>query len=578
MSLDEHKTWTQENNRTANRPAARLLLFAALLLACSPAPLLAQGSDVSSTRHNLTASGPGSVTVGGGGEACRYCHTPHAANPIAPLWNREDPGTYYQTYESSTLVAHVPQPTGSSRLCLSCHDGTIALAQTYNANNTSGYTVYISPGDSGYIGTDLSDDHPISFVYDAGLAATKQTLRTPSSVPPQLPLDHEGRLQCTTCHDPHDDSFGDFLRMDNTQSSLCISCHNYDGWTTSAHATSPAALASAATDTWDNLDADTVREAACESCHRPHSAGGRQRLLRREAEEANCFSCHDGSVAQTNLVNAMHQLSTHPVEQTTGVHDPTENPLTMNDHVECADCHNPHRVTSVGGVDTAPFIKPTMAGVSGLSSSGVEIEEAQFEYEVCYKCHSIQNFADPVVDRTEGFNNIADEFSPSNASFHPVEAPGVNTNVPSLLPAYQSVNYIYCTDCHGSDGGAGNSAGPHGSQHDPLLVANYTTADPTMEGTQAYELCYTCHNRASILANESFVGHSRHVEDANASCAVCHDPHGVTRNTNLINFNSDIVGPAGTGDGPAYTDTGLFRGSCTLTCHGVDHVDTTYGD
>ncbi|MCC6680318.1 MAG: hypothetical protein IT445_05385 [Phycisphaeraceae bacterium] len=547
-----------------------------MLLACFTALTLAQSSSVQDTKHNLTASGPGTVKVGGGGESCRFCHTPHAANPIAPLWNREDPGTYYQTYESSTLVAHVPQPSGSSRLCLSCHDGTIALAQTYNSRNApGGYTVYLSPQDRGYLGTDLSDDHPISFTYDSGLATTKGSLAQPAAIPPQLPLDHEGRLQCTTCHDPHDDSFGQFLRMDNRGSALCASCHQYDGWSQSAHATSGSSLSAAVVDSWDNLKAATVAEAGCESCHRPHSAGGRQRLLRHEAEDANCFNCHDGSVAQTNLVNAMNLLSTHPIATTTGVHDPTENPMTMTQHVECADCHNPHRASATG-VRQAPFIQPALTGASGMNASGAAVTEARFEYEVCYKCHSTRNFARPVVDRYEGANNIAQEFSPTNASYHPVESPGINSNVPSLLPEYQNVTHIYCTDCHGSDN-PNDAQGPHGSRYAPLLVNNYTTRDNAIESSQTYALCYQCHNRSSILSNQSYAGHSLHVVDQHASCATCHDPHGVERNSNLINFDTDVVAPAASGQGPTYMDQGAFSGSCTLSCHGKDHQDTTYG-
>ena len=188
-------------------------------------------SSVVNSKHNLTASGPGPIKVAGASEVCIFCHTPHASNPIAPLWNRNDSGAYYETYESTTLKAAVGQPTGTSRLCLSCHDGTIALTETYNSRNAiKGQTIFISPGDAGYIGTDLTNDHPISFVYDSALATRKRGLRDPATLPAELPLDHQHQLQCTTCHDPHDDSLGYFLRMDNLESQMCTSCHNLDSW------------------------------------------------------------------------------------------------------------------------------------------------------------------------------------------------------------------------------------------------------------------------------------------------------------------------------------------------------------
>jgi predicted CXXCH cytochrome family protein len=556
----------------------RRLPDAILLLALVPFVLGQTGSQVAQTRHNLTTTGPGAVKVGGVADVCVFCHTPHASNPIAPLWNREDPGTWYQTYESSTMVAVVGQPTGSSRLCLSCHDGTIALTQTWNPNNASGgQTVYISAGDRGYIGTDLSDDHPISFVYDTSLATRRGELVDPSSLPVALPLDRNNQLQCTTCHDPHDDSFGQFLRMNNSQSAMCIACHQIDGWTTASHATSVASLASATRDDWDNLmHKTTVAEAACGSCHRPHTAGGRERLLRHEAEENNCLSCHDASVAQTDLTTLFTSISTHPVQNYTGIHDPTENPLTMSQHVECADCHNPH-VSSTAPA-TAPSIKPSMVGVSGLSSSGAFVEQARYEYEVCYKCHSTQNFSAAVVDRVSGTNDISEEFDPSNPTYHPVEQIGRNTNVPSLLQPFNTTSMLYCTDCHGSDD-AGGAQGPHGSMWRPLLVDSYTTTDPTVESPAAYALCYRCHNRSSILEDESFPKHHLHIADSNTACSVCHDPHGARSSpdaTNLINFDRDVVTEAANGQGPEFHDTGSFQGNCTLMCHGVNHENTTY--
>jgi len=561
------------------------VIFLWVLFVASSA-LYGQGaSKIGGTKHNLSASGPGPLKVAGEHDVCKFCHTPHAASPIAPLWNRKDPGSYYQTYESSTMVAQPGQPSGSSRLCLSCHDGTIALQETYNSRNAISGSLYISPEDSGYIGTDLTDDHPISFTYDSSLAVQNGALHDPLTLPSQLPLGEDMQLQCTTCHDAHDDTYGDFLRMSNQESAMCVSCHDIANWPQSSHATSTALLASATRDTWDNLHAATVRESGCESCHRPHSAGGHERLLRHATEEDNCFPCHDGTVASTNILAETLKISSHRVADFTGVHDPTENPLTMPEHVECSDCHNPHQATGTPSA-TAPFIKPSMKGVSGVASSGTEITQAVYEYEVCFKCHAWNNFTQtPVVYRVIQNSNMAERFSPSNPSYHPVEALGKNADVPSLLQPLNASSMIYCTDCHGSDSGQGGAAGPHGSNYSPLLVRNYETQDGTSESPSAYALCYGCHSRASILADTSFEKHHTHITDENAPCSVCHDPHGIsatqgtaTGNSQLINFDRDVVkpSPSAGGIGPMFEDRGYRRGSCTLLCHGEDHNDRDY--
>jgi hypothetical protein len=151
-------------------------------------------------------------------------------------------------------------------------------------------------------------------------------------------------------------------------------------------------------------------------------------------------------------------------------------------------------------------------------------------------------------------------------------------------PALTATSILYCTDCHGDD--AGVSRGPHGSSFAPILRFRYETADGTRESEPAYALCYRCHNRTSILRNDSFrnEGHSEHLKEG-ATCSACHDPHGVAddglsgSHTHLINFDTRIVFPISTvppNNKPRFNDTGIFSGSCTLVCHGVTHNNLSY--
>ncbi len=550
------------------------LVLAACLAGVSAA-VAQTGSKVSQTPHNLTTTGPGPVRVPGTSEVCIFCHTPHAASPQGPLWNRPDPGHYYEVYHSSTLTATVGQPTGESRLCLSCHDGTIALTQTYNPRTAIPGSVYLTPRSAGYIGTDLTGHHPISFVYDSALATKNRQLHDPSALTNTLPLDRRHELQCTTCHDAHDDSLGFFLRMDNRRSAMCTSCHDMTGWALSDHARSSASVASIKAGRWDGLRYNTVADLGCESCHRPHNAGGRQRLLLYEADADNCLDCHNGSVGK-DIASALSQVSTHPVRRYTGVHEPTENPLTMEMHVTCVDCHDPHQ-SQTGPAAANGRIKPAMKGATGMASFGRTTTEATFEYEVCYKCHSSRNPSRAVVNRVIPNNDISQAFSPTNAGFHPVQVQGKNMDVPSLLQPLLVTSLLYCTDCHNSDAaGRGGVKGPHGSPYPPLLARNYTTTDNTPESARAYDLCYSCHNRASILADQTFKFHRKHIVDQRTPCSVCHDAHGVLQNPHLINFDRFVVKPTKGGQGPTYQSTGLRRGTCTLSCHGKEHNPLKY--
>src|SRR5665213_3361539 len=85
------------------------------------------GMSVLESKHNLTASGPGAIKATKQSDACIFCHESHGAMPKTPLWNHNSSGAVYTPYNSSTTKAVIGQPTGASKLCLSCHDGTVAL-------------------------------------------------------------------------------------------------------------------------------------------------------------------------------------------------------------------------------------------------------------------------------------------------------------------------------------------------------------------------------------------------------------------------------------------------------------------
>lgn len=144
--------------------------------------------SIVNTVHNLSSGGPGTVRAVSESQVCIFCHTPHHTSGMSPLWNRATSQANYNIYQSTTLDAQPGQPTGSSKLCLSCHDGTIALGSVLSRSDK----IQMVGGDfmpAGLtnLGTDLSDDHPISFLYGSGLAAADSQLVNPLLLPPELP-------------------------------------------------------------------------------------------------------------------------------------------------------------------------------------------------------------------------------------------------------------------------------------------------------------------------------------------------------------------------------------------------------
>lgn len=574
----------------------------ALILCClfvaDGSPSASGQESVVGSPHDLSVFGPGEIRAVEEEQVCIFCHAPHHATGQRPLWNRASRDLHYRIYQSSTTDARIDQPSGPSKMCLSCHDGAMAIGLVASRPETAPIVMTqrtIPPGPSD-LTEDLSDDHPIGFRFDRALASRDRQLKNPDVVSPLLPLGVHGELHCTTCHDPHNNELGDFLRMPQEQSTLCLACHDLLGWETSSHAISPAPIRGRGVDPRERLPFHSVADNACASCHQVHSADHPERLLRFREADDNCLSCHDGGVAATNLVSELRKPSAHWTPFSSGRHDPAEDPRTARRHVTCADCHNPHavmpdlRLPELQG--TAERVGPTMQFVSGIDRFGHEVDVARFEYEVCFKCHaeSIVRPGPGEILRALPENNTRLEFDPSNPSFHPVAGPRNNPEVVSLIPPLRVGSVIGCTDCHNSDeatqGGLGGVSGPHGSIYEPLLIANYETDDFATESPHAYALCYRCHDRQSILGDESFPLHRLHVVDGRSPCSACHDAHGISRrqgtatnHSNLINFDLSIVNPAigATRSRVLFEDLGPQRGTCTLTCHNVTHVNFEYG-
>ncbi len=529
-----------------------------IILALSVLGGVAQGQQTSVvlSPHNLSAGGTGAIRAITEDEVCIFCHAPHNSAPTRPLWNRSTPVDAYQIYTSRALESVPGQPTGSSKMCLSCHDGTIALGSVLSRGTPIAMAggVGAMPAGHGNIGTDLRDDHPISFAYDAALASKDLKLRSPGTLPPQVRLDANSEMQCTTCHDAHNNALGKFLVMQNTSSELCLSCHTMGSGNVPGHSD-------------------------CSACHQPHTAPSGPYLLRAATISETCIRCHNGTVpGAANIKPDTQKASPHETNS------PVDPPGPLDEHASCADCHNPHSMTS--GSSAAPGLHPNFGVQSGMNISGAMVASATGEFEVCFKCHADGNTRVPRVARRIVQNNARLQFAPNAISFHPVAAQGASSDVPSLLPGWTTSSRVACSDCHASEsgvsaGGAGPS-GTHGSTWPGLLSARYETADNTTESTAAYALCYRCHDRASILGDVTFPAHKKHIVEQRAPCAACHDAHGIsaaqgntTNNSRLINFATGIVSPNSSGR-LEFQASGSRHGTCMLTCHGQEHNPRSY--
>jgi predicted CXXCH cytochrome family protein len=190
--------------------------------------------DIEGSQHDFSNS------TWAGGEICKPCHTPHFANTDEGyLWAHTMSSQSYTLYDGTTTAdGGGDRLDVYSRMCLSCHDGTIALNDFHNG---TGSPVFISEGSR--VGADglLNDDHPIGLAAEypieghGGLHAPNQS-PSPSGVYgfdggffPEVPIfefQTKQVVSCSSCHTPHAVSGVDnLLRKSNAGSDLCLTCH-----------------------------------------------------------------------------------------------------------------------------------------------------------------------------------------------------------------------------------------------------------------------------------------------------------------------------------------------------------------
>lgn len=199
-----------------------LVLLAVAMLVTSPSGF----AQISGTQHDFSADAWNTT-----GEICVTCHAPHNNLPSvtgAPMWNHEESVQTYTLYGGGATLegTTVTQPAGTTKLCLSCHDGSVALE---NFGGTTTGTNFI-PGTAN-VTTDLSDDHPVSVDY-LGTAVGLFDQTTSSGIPGGSTIGADmlfaGKVECASCHDVHNEGgLGTYLlKKTNAGSALCMTCHN----------------------------------------------------------------------------------------------------------------------------------------------------------------------------------------------------------------------------------------------------------------------------------------------------------------------------------------------------------------
>ena len=305
---------------------------------------------------------------------------------------------------------------------------------------------------------------------------------------------------------------------------------------------------------------DTFNNESCHACHvLPET-----QLTSSEI----CVTCHDGSVAQKDIVTSFTRPFAHPLDVLGRSVDgagwnATGEPVS----VSCLDCHNPNQVTSNNLLKGVAGVMPAWPGNWQDVITYTGIESVTEQYQLCLKCHSSYKFGNNPPFDSHGMmggdgklTDQAREFNPNNASYHPVAGAGKNDFIAegynnydyssSLIGGMTPDSTMVCSDCH-ADSMAPGVKGPHGSNNWPILKGTWNRG--VRNGN---DFCFECHkaetygvamcNRADwqltgfSSASPRFESdwnlHCVHVREEGFNCRACHSliPHGHKRKAMLV--------------------------------------------
>jgi len=190
VKLQSERIYTQKGGEKRMKYSKAILALGVGVFVLTTVALLSNTwatENVRNSKHNLSLNPNVTNATLGTTEVCIFCHTPHGganvAEGAAPIWNRDltyqstQTYTMYKSPNFDTTFGTTGKPKGVSMACLSCHDGVLAFDALLNfpgSGSVDGITFtdhdnvsvgkMVNTGGKLYpmLGTDLSNDHPIS--------------------------------------------------------------------------------------------------------------------------------------------------------------------------------------------------------------------------------------------------------------------------------------------------------------------------------------------------------------------------------------------------------------------------------
>ncbi|HHL39331.1 MAG TPA: hypothetical protein ENJ37_02385 [Deltaproteobacteria bacterium] len=472
---------------------------------------------VVTSKHNMAVMAPESTNIRGETPAesgpCGACHLPHGGGGPR-MWARSFAGG----------------ADPMEKLCVSCHNEE-GLAKRKVIGR------YSHPIGRNIKKLGISTDLPLY---------TGESLRSG--------WQDEGKVVCSTCHDPHrwdardptrvsgrddeGDSSNSFLRKPaDVRSELCVHCHR-DKTEVLDTKHDMVVMAPESRNIWKERPA---RSGACGACHLPHNGAGPRMWARRLADgddivERMCLGCHSsGSIARRKTVGGNSHPTGRDIE-TLGVE--TDLPLFTASGarsergdkglVVCISCHNPHQWD--------PDDRDERGGpkIEGDGTNSFLRVEAAGESRLCARCHrdkttvldTKHDLRITARNATNAYGEPAGRSGVCGACHVPHNGKSVRLWARSEIDGGRDPISNLCLSCHREDGVALKKTVKEPSHPVGVPISNVDIL--ARPGEWLSKFMYMLKGPLAELGVRPlplYDDKGRKVVDGNVTCATCHNPH-----------------------------------------------------
>jgi len=416
---------------------------------------------------------------------CGTCHSPHSGREAAPGASPEEtiPGP----------LSFLRLPNVDSGLCEACHVNEADFKRT--------------------------NGHPVH----TGKLKIPETLFAKGGVRSKV----ENKVICQSCHKVHGARGDEITIVDNTNSKLCVICHEKQKSLIKTKHDMRLSLPDI-----KNIKQQRVSQSGpCGACHTPHNAANKRLWARPLGSGAlatqMCLSCHGekSGYDTKHIGNISHPVNDKPTPDT---FIPDKLPLytagltrSAKGRIQCFTCHDVHRWSPTSSTDQGG------KDIEGDGSNSFLRISNNVSSDLCLDCHKdkrqLITSDHNLIVTAPGEKNIqgltADKSGPCGACHVPHNASGGRLWAKKIIVNKDIVTQL-CVGCHNKDGaGKAKLIGNHyhpvnipfktlnlkgaGKKISTLLPFYDSAGNRMPDGKEGKIVCITCHAPHAWTPNQT---------------------------------------------------------------------------